>query len=700
MTQAGKSDNNKTRWKPLPDDIFHILRDHEIWLESDGRDGHRAEIYNADLSDADLCKANLRGAQIWDTYLYNADLREADLSESEGIKPEYLAGADLSGARLPENTKRFEALDDVEKHSKKSRRILWATLIVLHFSWIMLLAVSDANLLSRVYLLPSLMPQFYMPSFWFFSILPIILLGLHIALNMNMQRNWEKIAELPTIFPDGIPVHKKIHKWHVNKLASPHLKLLKIERTLSQRLLNIFLAYTVRWVVPYTLAWFWLRYLIRHDWGLSIFHIFVVTLSVLFAFFFQFLTRRTLQGKNLKGSNIFLRFVYLLSIFVPLFIVSFGIIQSVPQKYEDNAFTIAPKIADAFGYNLFLDFSEGEISKKPDNWDDKNGDLSLIAEVNLKDLYAPYSNGRKSFLVNADLSYANLKNCNLDSADLRGANLSGTKFNASSLVGANFEGANLTGVHFEGVNLLGANFCNVTGLTIHALRKTENWLYAQYGGAILDSLGLPTNHNEKVLANDLSGYDLSGVNFRGVTLAGFNFSGANLQSADLTDADLTGANIFSTDLRGAVGLEKEKLQTALNWFFALYDTELMTSFNLPADHIELTRKKDFRTYIFEGLNLSLADFKGANLRQVNMKNAILRDVNLQDADLYAVDLSGADLTGANFKSTILLDTDIRGANLSNVKNLTMEQLRWAIYDSATIFPDSLKDPAAERLNSH
>lgn len=699
MKQTDKSDDSKTRWKPEPDDIFHILRDHEIWLESDGREGHRAEIYHADLSGADLYKANLRGAQIWDTYLYEADLREADLSESEGIKPEFLAGADLSGARLPENIKRFSTLDDVEKHSKKARSILWGTLILLHYSWIILISVSDADLLSRVYLLPLLLPGFYMPSFWFFGIFPIILLGFYIALHLNLQRNWEKIAELPAIFPDDVSIDKKIYKGFVNKLIPSHLKLVKAEYTLLQRLFNIFAIFTIRWVVPCTIIWFWFRYLTRHDWGLSIFHIFIVCLSVLFAFFFHFLTRRTLRGRDLKGSNIFLRFVYLLVVLAMFFVVSFGVIRSIPQKFEDSVFTIAPKITNTFGYNLFLDFSEGEISKMPDNWTEKNKDISSVTGVNLKDFYAPYSNGRLAFLVNANLSYANLKHNNLDSADLRGAILTGAKLNASSLVGANLEGANLTGVHLEGVNLLGANLCHVKGLTIHALRKTDNWLYAQYGGAILDSLNLPTDHNEKVMANDLSGYNLSGINFRGVTLAGFNFTGANMQSADLTDTDLTGANIFSTDLRGAIGLEKERLQTALNWFFALYDEDLMISFGLPANHIELTKKKDFRTYSFERLNLTAADFKGANLRQVNMKNAVLRDVNLQDADLYAVDLSGADLTGANLQSTIFLDTDIRGANLTGVKNLTMEQIRWAIYDSATIFPDSLKDPAAERLQN-
>ncbi len=481
MNQTGRPDKNKTRWKPVGDDIFHILQEHKIWLESDGQQGHRAEIYNADLSGADLYQADLRSAQIWDTSLHNADLREADLTGSEGIKPENLAGADLSGARLPDDIKQFDSLDEIEKHSKKSRKIFIGTLILLHFAWIMLIGISDANLLSRVYLLPSLRPELYIPSFWFFTILPILIFGFYIALHLNLQRNWEKIAELPAVFPDDIAVDKKIYRWHTNKLILPHLKLLKTEIRFSRKLINFLTIFSIRWAVPQTLVWFWLRYLTRHDWGLTIFHVFIVTLSILFAFFFQFLTRRTLRGKSLKGSNVFLRFGYLLVMFAFFFTVSLGVIQAVPQDYQNSSFTIAPKIAAFISYDLFLDFSDGEISKKPADWTDQFNDFSEVEGADLKDFYAPNSKGQKAFLVNADLSYANLKNSNLDSSDLRGANLTGAKLNHSSLVGTNLEGANLTGVHFDGVNLLGANLNNVTGLTIQALHKTDNWLYDRYG---------------------------------------------------------------------------------------------------------------------------------------------------------------------------------------------------------------------------
>jgi uncharacterized protein YjbI with pentapeptide repeats len=168
----------------------------------------------------------------------------------------------------------------------------------------------------------------------------------------------------------------------------------------------------------------------------------------------------------------------------------------------------------------------------------------------------------------------------------------------------------------------------------------------------------------------------------------------------LTGTEIVGTNLFLTDLRGAVGLEKEKLQTALNWFFALYDEEVLKNFGLPVIHNELVNERDFRTFDFEGLDLTGADFRGANLRQARMNKTNLKRADFRDADLYAVNLGDANLNGADFKDAILLDADISGADLSDAVNLTMEQVRWAKFDSNTVFPDYLKEAAAQRLRKN
>ena len=76
-----------------------ILKDHKLWIQSDDKQGKRADLARADLRDAylegaylegaDLARANLDGANLLGVNLCNAYL--------EGV---YLEGADLGGANL------------------------------------------------------------------------------------------------------------------------------------------------------------------------------------------------------------------------------------------------------------------------------------------------------------------------------------------------------------------------------------------------------------------------------------------------------------------------------------------------------------------------------------------------------------------------------------------------------------------------
>lgn len=78
-------------------ELDEILESHKRWLQ--GRDGERADLYEAnlsgahlrgaDLTEAYLRRANLSGAHLSGADLYGANLTEADLCE-----------ADLTGANL------------------------------------------------------------------------------------------------------------------------------------------------------------------------------------------------------------------------------------------------------------------------------------------------------------------------------------------------------------------------------------------------------------------------------------------------------------------------------------------------------------------------------------------------------------------------------------------------------------------------
>jgi uncharacterized protein YjbI with pentapeptide repeats len=101
---------------------------------------------------------------------------------------------------------------------------------------------------------------------------------------------------------------------------------------------------------------------------------------------------------------------------------------------------------------------------------------------------------------------------------------------------------------------------------------------------------------------------------------------------------------------------------------------------------------------FFGTDLSGADLSGANLENSRLNWATLWMSDLRDANL-----KRADLTRARLRSDTILDTadvaeavltkaELRGVDLSRVKNLTWEQIEQseALIDCATKLPDALE----------
>ena len=81
--------------------------------------------------------------------------------------------------------------------------------------------------------------------------------------------------------------------------------------------------------------------------------------------------------------------------------------------------------------------------------------------------------------------------------------------------------------------------------------------------------------------------------------------------------------------------------------------------------------------------------------QVDLSRTFIRRVDLSNARLVRADLSFADCTNANFRGADFQDaklvgTILRGADLTDVKHLTSEQLSLAIIDDTTILPAYLK----------
>ncbi len=71
-----------------------ILKDHKLWLKTDGEKGERANFWKAALDYLTLSKADLRGADLSGASLIQTDLRQTKLQGAN------LTAADLTGANL------------------------------------------------------------------------------------------------------------------------------------------------------------------------------------------------------------------------------------------------------------------------------------------------------------------------------------------------------------------------------------------------------------------------------------------------------------------------------------------------------------------------------------------------------------------------------------------------------------------------
>jgi hypothetical protein len=79
--------------------------------------------------------------------LPNGDLKDQDLTKVKGLLPEHLAGADLTGAKLPDEIAKFPALDQVGAISSEARKIFIGLLAACVYSSLVIGTTTDVALI-------------------------------------------------------------------------------------------------------------------------------------------------------------------------------------------------------------------------------------------------------------------------------------------------------------------------------------------------------------------------------------------------------------------------------------------------------------------------------------------------------------------------------------------------------------------------
>ncbi|MBM4296318.1 MAG: pentapeptide repeat-containing protein [Deltaproteobacteria bacterium] len=478
-----------------------------------GSDLRSAELTDADLTGvnlehADLRDANFQGATLLRAKLRDANLENADLSCAVGLLPAQLAGANLAGARLPEKFGDFDGLRVVEEESKNARALFFSTLLSCVYGWLTIASTSDVLLLTNTSSSPLPIIGASIPIVSFYIVGPLILLLLYVYLHLHLQRLWERLADLPAVFPDGRSLGKCAYPWLLTGLVysyNPYLKICRPPLSRLQSAVSLLIAW---WLVPLTVALFWLRYLRRHDWLGTTLHIVVLVAAVGAGVMLYRLAVSTLRGQrsnpapltNLFGQKAtYSRALWVALLAAAIYILSLGAIEGVPPEYEVAAGEPSliqadvtatdlrrwvPQLLQAFGNKSFADLREVDVSTRLPNWKGQEEDeIDRVKRGRLRGANLRFADATRAFLVGADLSRTNLQGSYLFQANLRGVDFTG----------ANLSGANLKGARLENANLENSNL-NKTNLSATSLTTAKGLSLKQLATAVTDkSTQLPEN---------------------------------------------------------------------------------------------------------------------------------------------------------------------------------------------------------------
>ncbi len=111
---------------PTPQEQLKILAAHRMWVESEGKEGERADLVEANLQEAYLGEANLQEANLYEANLQEAYLVEANLQEATLVGAKGLTASQVKKAKnwklafySDDSLKKLDLKPDHNKRVKK-----------------------------------------------------------------------------------------------------------------------------------------------------------------------------------------------------------------------------------------------------------------------------------------------------------------------------------------------------------------------------------------------------------------------------------------------------------------------------------------------------------------------------------------------------------------------------------------------------
>jgi uncharacterized protein YjbI with pentapeptide repeats len=589
-----------------------------------------ANLAGADLRASDLEGADLTGADLSSTNLQDANLRASTLLEirSAFLTPQ-LAGADLTGAKLPESMTRFlSSLEFAKGLSENARKLFFVLLAACLYCWLTLGTTTDLDLITNRGSSPLPIIQTHLPIVGFYLVAPLTLLGVFFYFQFYLQKLWEELSGLPAVFPDGRPLHANVDPWLLNDLVRTRFPRLNRDRpflSFLQVWISVFLAWGL---LHLTMLLFWGKYLRRHEWTGAVLLSVCLLVSVFAAGIFYRISRVTLlrqdrpafQWRGMFTSyRGYLRILLVASALAVVLLLCYGSVNGirsskplfrdsiqwidsgddrarhflasalgvlVHRRSENHRFirrrtgaeTWAPRVLAFFYYSPFANLDGANFSQKRESWNPHRYDTAAVDGAQLQGANLRSAEAVSAFLQGADLTAADLTGANLSSADLRGAILDGAQLSGATLWRAKLQRARLPHANLQDAYLYGVHL--YASDLEHANLENADLQFAD------------------LLRADLLGANLTKARLHMADLRGADLSSANLEGAQITHASVCGADFseveeFPTDLK-----------SASDWEMAIYSEDQQRQ-------LGLFRNEKYQRYVEKYPDLGSAKDKRA-----------------------------------------------------------------------------------------
>jgi uncharacterized protein YjbI with pentapeptide repeats len=535
-----------------------------------------ADLRGVDFTGATLAGANFRGAQLADAKFAWANLANADFTDATGLIGAQFARADLTAARLPAGL-HFAGTDGADKIADGASKLFLTLLLVCAYSWLTINATLDAKLLTDTATSTLPILNAAIPIVNFYALVPIALVAVALVAMLQAQRLWSAVAAGPAVFPDGTTMSERASGWVIGPWAAervaPAGSVGVLPRVQAWALLLL-----GWWTAPATIAWFWARYLHRHDWTITTIQILALVVATASTSAFLILADETLPRKRPVPATTTppLGRVRLIPIVVGVVVaVATGAASfySIDGVYRTSYATtisdgvsdvrpasvslsrdvpalqaLVPQLLSAFGVRPIAQLSEAELSTR-------------LAATGVADTGADAkaSGGR---LVGTDLRFASAERLYAPLTDFRESDLLG-----ANLWSADLRGTNVGGTSFVGALLYAADLRRIRGNASPTIERVDSLAGVAYHDTLFCGGVRFSAANLRYARLDQA--DVRGASFDDAMLQGATFARARLQHATFAGADLGGANF-----RGAIGLTSDQVLAART-VNALFDSTML-----------------------------------------------------------------------------------------------------------------------------